>query len=273
MITPNDDTPCDVQFSIRVPQNLADEIFKRSTSLGIKPSAWIRKAISGYIASTGRTEKETTRQNLLTLLRQDSEIRKAIREITTEDDKRLDNCFKGLNSKFESLRTLKTCQFQEVTAKYCTLQNRLDCETDTLNDINNKIYFYEQSLRSKESLTPDAAAKYPAELKKIKEKRTCQTEIIAALKREIGQLDLQRISLTQEIDVLSGKIEKEQLEKEIRNIAAHEERCAPFDKDRINRDRLRRHMQFYRAQNFDDEFDEDIEDSVIKSYLEKMKKE
>ena len=72
----------DVQFSIRVPKSLADEINARAEREGIKPSTWIRNAIAYTIEDKDKTRAEDIRIPLLRILQQDETVRNLIREIT-----------------------------------------------------------------------------------------------------------------------------------------------------------------------------------------------
>lgn len=72
----------DVQFSIRVPKSLADEINTRAEREGIKPSTWIRNAIAYTIEDKDKTRAEDIRIPLLRILQQDETVRNLIREIT-----------------------------------------------------------------------------------------------------------------------------------------------------------------------------------------------
>lgn len=83
MTTPSiDDGNYDVQFSIRVPKSLADEINARAEREGIKPSAWIRNAISRTIENKDQAVAEDIRVPLMRILQQDEAVRSIIREIT-----------------------------------------------------------------------------------------------------------------------------------------------------------------------------------------------
>ena len=72
----------DVQFSIRVPKALADEINTRAEREGIKPSTWIRNAITYTIEDKDKNRAEDIRIPLLRILQQDETVRNLIREIT-----------------------------------------------------------------------------------------------------------------------------------------------------------------------------------------------
>lgn len=77
-----DDGNYDVQFSIRVPKALADQINARAEREGIKPSAWIRNAIARTIENKDQAAAEDIRAPLLRILQQDEAVRSIIREIT-----------------------------------------------------------------------------------------------------------------------------------------------------------------------------------------------
>ena len=88
MTTPSiDDGNYDVQFSIRVPKSLADEINARAEREGIKPSAWIRNAISRTIENKDKSLAEELRTPLIRLIQEDETIRTLIRELTRAEEK------------------------------------------------------------------------------------------------------------------------------------------------------------------------------------------
>ena len=86
MTNSNDDEACDVQFSMRVPKSLADEIFARAEREGMKPSTWIRNAISKTIADKDTAGADDIRSSLILLLNNDQTVRDIIRKIRGETD-------------------------------------------------------------------------------------------------------------------------------------------------------------------------------------------
>ena len=86
MTTPSiDDGNYDIQFSIRVPKALADEINARADREGIKPSTWIRNAITYTIKDKDQSAAEDIRTPLLRILQQDEAVRSTIREIVSAE--------------------------------------------------------------------------------------------------------------------------------------------------------------------------------------------
>ena len=82
-----DDGNYDVQFSIRVPKALADEINARAEREGIKPSTWIRNALARTIENKDKSLAEELRAPLIRLIQEDETIRTLIRDLIQVEER------------------------------------------------------------------------------------------------------------------------------------------------------------------------------------------
>ena len=82
-----DDGNYDVQFSIRVPKALADEINSRAEREGIKPSTWIRNALARTIENKDKSLAEELRAPLIRLIQEDETIRTLIRDLIQVEER------------------------------------------------------------------------------------------------------------------------------------------------------------------------------------------
>ncbi|MDO5846215.1 MAG: hypothetical protein Q4Q04_04750 [Methanocorpusculum sp.] len=111
MATQNDDAVCDVQFSLRVPKSMAEEITARAQADGIKPASWIRKAISKAIIEGDTAAAASLKADLLALLQTDNEVQAAVLGLTGLKDsdrermREMENRFKRLRKVSENRLT------------------------------------------------------------------------------------------------------------------------------------------------------------------------
>ena len=82
-----DDGNYDVQFSIRVPKALTDEINSRAEREGIKPSTWIRNALARTIENKDKSLAEELRAPLIRLIQEDETIRTLIRDLIQVEER------------------------------------------------------------------------------------------------------------------------------------------------------------------------------------------
>lgn len=85
METQQDANVCDVQFSLRVPKSMAEEIAARAAAEGIKPASWIRKTLSNAINGSTTQMQQVTKSDLIRLLEKDPEVKELIRKIASGD--------------------------------------------------------------------------------------------------------------------------------------------------------------------------------------------
>ena len=78
MATEFTEEPCNVQFSLRVTQAMADEINAHAERDGIKPATWIRKAIAFAVSSMSPSQSTVSRKTVLELIQSDGEIEEAL---------------------------------------------------------------------------------------------------------------------------------------------------------------------------------------------------
>ena len=74
----------DVQYSIRLPQDLADEITARAERDGVKPSTWIRNSLAKIIRERDEETANSIKTAVLYLLTADKDIQKQIRLLAEE---------------------------------------------------------------------------------------------------------------------------------------------------------------------------------------------
>ena len=130
-----DDGNYDVQFSIRVPKSLADEINARAEREGIKPSAWIRNAISRTIENKDKSLAEELRTPLIRLIQEDETIRTLIRELTraeekpsrpdSEIEKELENALKARDKAVMRVRDIEHTHHL-ITARQADMKKELE---------------------------------------------------------------------------------------------------------------------------------------------------
>lgn len=130
-----DDGNYDVQFSIRVPKALADEINARADREGIKPSAWIRNAISRTIENKDKSLAEELRTPLIRLIQEDETIRTLIRELTraeekpsrpdSEIEKELENALKARDKAVMRVRDIEHTHHL-ITARQADMKKELE---------------------------------------------------------------------------------------------------------------------------------------------------
>lgn len=141
MTTPSlDDGNYDVQFSIRVPKALADEINARAEREGIKPSTWIRNAIAYTIKDKDQSAAEDIRTPLLRILQQDEAVRSIIREIISVEQapaRPRETVIKALdNASRERSKTEFRCRDIEHTISL--LNTRFDGQTNKVKLLAEK---------------------------------------------------------------------------------------------------------------------------------------
>ena len=74
----------DVQYSIRLPQDLADEITARAECDGVKPSTWIRNSLAKIIRERDAETANSIKTAVLYLLTADKDIQKQVRLLAEE---------------------------------------------------------------------------------------------------------------------------------------------------------------------------------------------
>ena len=74
----------DVQYSIRLPQDLADEINARAEQNGVKPSTWIRNSLAKIIRERDEENANSIKTAVMYLLTADKDVQKQIRLLAGE---------------------------------------------------------------------------------------------------------------------------------------------------------------------------------------------
>ena len=112
--------PCNVQFSLRVTQSMADEINAQAEKDGVKPATWIRKAIAFALSNMDENQNNLSRQALLELIQSDSKIEEALGILMEK---------RARNDKARELEMLQAKYFKEMLdmkKQMAELQERFD---------------------------------------------------------------------------------------------------------------------------------------------------
>ena len=120
MATDFPEEPCNVQFSLRVTQSMADEINAQAEKDGVKPATWIRKAIAFALSNMDENQSNLSRQTLLELIQSDSEIEEALGILMEK---------RARNDKARELEMLQAKYFKEMLdmkKQMAELQERFD---------------------------------------------------------------------------------------------------------------------------------------------------
>jgi len=133
----------DVQYSLRLPQDLADEITARAEREGVKPSTWIRNNLVRLIQNKDEEKGESIKSAVMYLLTSDSDVQKQIQQIAGEVRK------KGEKSKVEIALTEYTAlneqseilekNIQRLDVDTVDLYKKLDSLKNELNLLHKKI--------------------------------------------------------------------------------------------------------------------------------------
>ncbi len=113
MATQNDDAVCDVQFSLRVPKSMAEEITAHAQSEGMKPASWIRKAISKAIIDGDSARSVALKSDLLRLLETDSEIKAAVMKLAGPKDTDRER-MREMEGRFKRLRKVSEVRLDDL---------------------------------------------------------------------------------------------------------------------------------------------------------------
>lgn len=120
MATDFPEEPCNVQFSLRVTQSMADEINAQAEKDGVKPATWIRKAIAFALSNMDENQSNLSRQALLELIQSDSEIEEALGILMEK---------RARNDKARELEMLQAKYFKDMLdmkKQMAELQERFD---------------------------------------------------------------------------------------------------------------------------------------------------
>lgn len=113
MATQNDDAVCDVQFSLRVPKSMAEEVTSRAQAEGIKPASWIRKAISKAIIDGDTAASASFKGDLLKFLEEDKDVQAAVFNITALKDSDRER-MREMENRFKRLRKVSENRLTEL---------------------------------------------------------------------------------------------------------------------------------------------------------------
>lgn len=121
METQQDANVCDVQFSLRVPKSMAEEIAARAAAEGIKPASWIRKTLSNAINGSTTQMQQVTKSDLIRLLEKDPEVQELIRKIASGDadketEKRNKRMKKEAEARLDDFEKMRKRQQKEIAS-------------------------------------------------------------------------------------------------------------------------------------------------------------
>ena len=128
----------DVQYSIRLPQDLADEINARAERDGVKPSTWIRNSLAKLIQMKDTENAGNIKAAVMYLLSTDKDVQKQIRLLIGE------NSEKGSRiSKVESTLT----EFTALSDQEIILKRKMEELEIDISDLQNKLCLLGDKLR------------------------------------------------------------------------------------------------------------------------------
>ena len=119
----------DVQYSIRPPQDLADEINARAERDGVKPSTWIRNSLAKLIQMKDTENAGNIKAAVMYLLSTDKDVQKQIRLLIGESSE------KGSRiSKVESTLT----EFTALSDQEIILKRKMEELEIDISDLQNE---------------------------------------------------------------------------------------------------------------------------------------
>ena len=128
----------DVQYSIRLPQDLADEINARAERDGVKPSTWIRNSLVKLIQMKDTENAGNIKAAVMYLLSTDKDVQKQIRLLIGESSEK-----GGRMSKIESTLT----EFTAINDQEIILKRKLEGLRIDISDLHNKMCWLGDELR------------------------------------------------------------------------------------------------------------------------------
>ena len=135
----------DVQYSIRLPQDLADEINARAEHDGVKPSTWIRNTLAKTIKTKDAKNAGNIKTAVLYLLTTDKDVQKQIR-LLSRDIREKGSRMSEIESTLTEFTALSDQEIilerkmEELNMDISELQNKLSSHGDILRDIEEKKY-------------------------------------------------------------------------------------------------------------------------------------
>ena len=122
METQSETNLCDVQFSLRVPKSMAEEIAARAAAEGIKPASWIRKTLLSAINDGSSQKQQLIKADLLKLLEKDADVQELIRKIADgkdldkESEKRVKRQRKEYEARLDDFEKMRKRQGREIAS-------------------------------------------------------------------------------------------------------------------------------------------------------------
>lgn len=138
MATQNDDAVCDVQFSLRVPKSMADEISARSQAEGMKPASWIRKAISKAMIDMDKKILSSSKADLIKLIENDKDVQSAILKLTGLKDSDREK-MKEMDARFKRLRKVTENRLDDLAKQKKSLQKDMTAAEKQISSLINDI--------------------------------------------------------------------------------------------------------------------------------------
>ena len=172
METRQDTNVCDVQFSLRVPKSMAEEISARAAAEGIKPASWIRKTLSNAINGSTTQMQQVTKADLIRLMENDAEVQVLIRRIASEknadkeNEKRIKRMKKETEARLDDFEKMRKRQGKEIASmekqiaalarsvekadpdKVVLLSNELEMKRMMLASLKNSVAAVEKEIQA-----------------------------------------------------------------------------------------------------------------------------
>lgn len=188
MATQKEPATCDVQFSLRVPSSMAEEIYAISAEEGMKPATWIRKIISKQILEIRNHTTPITRDALIHLIETDAEVQAALSRFAGVGGGSV-SAMQEMEKRFERLRQVTEFHLDNLIARRDTmlpellsLQGEIDTLLAEINTINSP-------------KDAEEAARLSSAIKELSAKR----EKIAGVQEDVlclkGEVDIVRAEL------------------------------------------------------------------------------
>lgn len=179
MATQSDKMTCDIQFSLRVPKSMADEITARAGAEGIKPASWIRRAISAAIISTDEKALKSLKSDLIKLIETDVDVQSAVLKIACAKDFEREKT-KEAEYKFKRLRKMTESRIDELSKQKKSIQKDIDSKEKQMTSVANKISKYNPGTTETES-----DIRYIEHLRSELDDKRSETEALKARAAEI----------------------------------------------------------------------------------------
>lgn len=191
--------PCDVQFSLRVPSSIAEDIAQFAENDGMRPAAWIRRIILEEIRCRNENRVSVAKSELLSLLENDLELRDTISRLTAPDL----SAMQGMECQFARLRQVTERRLSALTAR----RRGLMAELAELDKDNRRIIEEMNALTSLPSKNQEEAA----HLQEVIVGLSARREMFSSLCASAEEIDAEIAVVGAELIALASETEQDSL--------------------------------------------------------------